>query len=220
MTGSGTIGSEREPGGGGAVPQSTGAADVTHTSDTSGGSSAIGRASAGLTGLGADSASSGDSLQGGQTERTTLGDAQGTQGAGLNLGLGSGAAGGLGMHGDTEARLRAEVTGPSGGAAGSATPHGVEQAGSADGAAGGLGGGLGGPSGAGAGTVRARGADGHESGAGLRGTGAMNDDRADETGASPEAQDGTTTAAHGGSIIDRVTTGQGGDVGGGLTGPG
>jgi hypothetical protein len=47
----------------------------------------------------------------------------------------------------------------------------------------------------------------------------MNDDRADEA-ASPDQQDGSTTAAIGGSIIDRVTTGQGGDVGGGLTGPG
>jgi hypothetical protein len=37
---------------------------------------------------------------------------------------------------------------------------------------------------------------------------------------SPEEQDGSTTAATGGSVVDRVTTGTGGDVGGSISGTG
>lgn len=206
--------------GAGAVPASTGSAGVAHTSENSGTSSATGRVSAGLTGLSTDSAGGG-AVSGAITETSSLGNAQSTKG-GADLNLGQGASGGLGLHGDQEARLRAGVSGPTGGVTGSTMPQGTLSADPAAGPRGGLGGGLGGPSGAGAAMKTASGADGHEAQSGLLGTTALRDPGTDTDApaTAPEKQDGSTSAAMGGSAIDRANTGQGGDVGGSITGPG
>ena len=170
---------------------------------------ATGRVSQGVsgtttgTGSGAGAAPSPNAVDGAQVERTTLGNTAGTSSA-ASLDLGEGAAGGLGLHGDREARLRTGVTGPTGSADPSDAARGTPS----------------GPAAAANRAERAEGADGSEAGSGLRGTVATAGDRADDTAASPDAQDGTTTPAIGGTTIDRVTTGQGGDVGGSLTGPG